>query len=367
MRTNNYLSTVVLGLIAACLTSCGNYYRITSRIHSDGSMYREVFALGDSTFMAGNMNHSPFFFSIDSGWKLTRLDSTVSFNFWGEQRNLNVKVSRTLAQVGVPCFETVQGKEFMKPLVMPHESLKKQFRWFYTYHTYKAVYEELPYKGPVPLDRYMTKEEQQIWFKGDKQACAGLNGMELNSRLDDIQSSFWQWYNKTQFELCYETINEFVSLQKEKEQFVNTLDTCKETVYNKFFAKMDSEMEEISLEAVCRHFDEQVKTAFFMALYQDNKAKMEATLEEKSKTIQLFDYTIWFEVFMPGKVLAVNEAGIVQKSDAIVWKVDAFRLLSGEYVLRAESRTVNYWAFAISILTAILVGIGCWKLSKRRS
>lgn len=367
MKTNKYLLTTVLVLIVVSLTSCGNYYRMTSRIHKDGSMYREVFALGDSAFMAGDMSHSPFFFSIDSGWKLTRLDSTVSFNFWGEQLNLNTKVSRTLSQVGAPCFETMQGKEYMKPLVMPQETLKKHFRWFYTYYTYKAVYEELPDKGPVPLDRYMTKEEQQIWFKGDKQACAGLNGMELNSRLDDIQSSFWQWYNRSQFEFCCETINEFVSLQKEKEQFIDTLNACKEAVYKKYFTDKHSEMEDISLEAVCKRFDEQAKTAFFMALYRDNKAKMEAEIEERTKVVQLFDYTIWFEVSMPGNVLAINESGIQQKDDAIVWKVNAFRLLSGEYVLQAESRTVNYWAFAISILLAILVGAGCRKLSRRRS
>lgn len=366
MRTNKFLSTIVLGLVVmCCLASCGNYYRMTSRIHSDGSMDREVFALGDSAFMAGNMSHHPFFFSIDSGWTLTRFDSTLSFNFWGEQRNLNTKVSRTLAQVGAPCFEILPGKEYMKPLVMPHESLEKHFRWFYTYYTYKAVYEELPDKGPVPLDRYMTKEEQQIWFKGDKQACAGLNGMELNNRLDDIQSSFWQWYNRNLFELCCATINEFVFLQKEKEQFIITLDSCKEAVYKKYFTDKDSEMEDISLEAVCKHFDELGKTTFFSALYQTNKVKMGTALEAREKIIQLFDYTIWFEVSMPGKVLIVNEPGIQQKDDAIVWKVDAFRLLSGEYVLQAESRTVNYWTFAVTILLTILVGAGCWKLSSK--
>lgn len=365
MKTNKYLSVIVLGLMVICLTSCGNYYRMTSRIHSDGSMYREVFALGDSAFMAGNRKHTPFFFSIDSGWKLTRLDSTISFSFWGEPGNLNAKVSRTLTQVGAPCFETLPEKEYMKPLVVPHESLEKHFRWFYTYYTYRAVYEELPDKGPVPLDRYMTKEEQQIWFQGDKQACAGLNGMELKSRLDDIQSSFWQWYNRTQFELCCATIHEFASLQNEKELLITTLDSCKETVYKKYFTDKDSEMEDISLEAVCKHFDEQEKTTFFTKLYQTNKAKMKSSLEERGKIIQLFDYTIWFEVSMPGKLLAVDESGIQQQDDAIVWKVNAFRLLSEEYVLRAESRTVNYWTFAVTILLIILVGVGCWKLSSK--
>lgn len=43
----------------------------------------------------------------------------------------------------------------------------------------------------------------------------------------------------------------------------------------------------------------------------------------------------------------------------LVWKVDAYRLLAGEYSLTARSRVPNVWAF---ILTGVLIllGIGFW-------
>lgn len=34
-------------------TSCGGYYRMTSRVNRDGSMVREVYATADSAFMDG--------------------------------------------------------------------------------------------------------------------------------------------------------------------------------------------------------------------------------------------------------------------------------------------------------------------------
>ena len=363
MKTNRYVLAIVLGWIAIGLTSCGNYYRMTSRIHSDGSMYREVYAHGDSAFLKGNRNNSPFFFTISPGWELATLDSAITFNFWGEDQKLNVKVSRTLPGVGNPCFETLKGKGYMKPLVVPKESLEKHFKWFYTYYTYKAVYEELPDKGPVPLDKYMTKEQQLVWFKGDKQAFAGLNGMEMNNRLDDIQSKFWQWYNRSLFEFCYQTLKEFTALQQENNAAESLLSTNKETVYNKFFTNNSSAMEDISLKSVCQYFDEQGNTKLFMTLYKDHTTEMEAMFEKNSKVTDLFNYTIWFEVFLPGSVLTVNESGIQQKNDALVWKVDAFRILSGEYVLEAESRTVNYWAFIVTILLILLAGVVCRKLA----
>lgn len=37
----------------------------------------------------------------------------------------------------------------------------------------------------------MNKEEQRIWFRGDQEALIGLNGIEQNNRLDDIEAKFW--------------------------------------------------------------------------------------------------------------------------------------------------------------------------------
>ena len=42
MKTNYFLITMLLLL---SMTSCSTYYRMTSRVERDGSMYREIYAL----------------------------------------------------------------------------------------------------------------------------------------------------------------------------------------------------------------------------------------------------------------------------------------------------------------------------------
>ena len=200
MRTYKWMAAIVLLL---SMTSCGTYYRMVSKVNSDGSMHREVYAYGDSAFLAGDRTHNPFLFRIDSGWEVSNLDSVVKFNCWGDEDKLNVKVCRTYPTVGSESFSTLDGKEYSIPLVVPVEKLRKSFRWFYTYYQYTATYSKLPDKGPVPLENYMSKEEQRIWFRGDQEALIGLNGIEQNNRLDDIEAKFWKWYNRSQYELSF--------------------------------------------------------------------------------------------------------------------------------------------------------------------
>ena len=91
MKTNYFLITMLLLL---SMTSCSTYYRTTSRVERDGSMYREIYAQGDSAFIAGDKTHNPFLFQPDANWQLVNLDSTIKFNFWGEEEKLNVKADR---------------------------------------------------------------------------------------------------------------------------------------------------------------------------------------------------------------------------------------------------------------------------------
>lgn len=75
-------------------------------------------------------------------------------------------------------------------MAIPMERVKKSFRWFYTYYIYTATYKELQDKGPVPLDNYLNKEEQMIWLQGNDDAFRGMNGIEMNDKLDKLEAKF---------------------------------------------------------------------------------------------------------------------------------------------------------------------------------
>ena len=361
MKTNHSIATLLL-LLSLGMTSCSTYYRMTSRIDTNGSMHREVYARGDSAFIAGNKTHNPFLFQLDTDWQIVNLDSTLKFNFWGEEEKLNVKACRNIPLINGEYFSISNGKEQMSSLAIPTEQLKKRFKWFYTYYIYTATYKELPDKGPVPLDKYLNKEEQIIWFRGDNAAFSGMNGIEQNDKLDKLEAKFGEWYNRSQYEVIWEVIRQFTS-QKGDTVYVNRLNELKETVYTTHLSGKDS-CGDAGIDDVCALFDKVGQTNYYLELYKAHAKAMDNMCEQKIKIAEVFYHAIQFELTMPGTLLSSNAS--LSTNNIMVWKIDGLRLLTGNYVLTAESRVINYWAFGLTLLI-ILATLGIFiKLYRNR-
>lgn len=360
MKTNHLLTAAVLLLST---TSCNTYHRMTSQIEKDGSMYREIYAQGDSAFRAGDRTHNPFLFQIDADWQVENLDSTIQFNFWGNNEKLNVKVSRKIPVIDGEYFSVSKEQEYARPLAVPHEQVKKNFRWFYTYYIYTATYHEFPDKGPVPLSKYLNKEEQAIWFRGDNAAYNGLNGIELNDNLDNLETKFGEWCQRSMYEISWEVIRHFTS-EKGDTAYIRHLDELKEAVYNKYLAKQNS-WEDADAEQVCNFFDKMCGRDYFSKLYKTNQDAIDAMGEEKLQVANLFYHALQSEVTMPGKIISTN-AKTLKEGNTAIWKIDGFRILADDYVLRAESRIVNYWAFGITLLIVLAI-FGVFVTLYRRS
>lgn len=353
----NYFIIAMLLLLS--VTSCSTYYRMSSRIEKDGSMYREIYAQGDSAFLAGDKTHNPFLFQPDANWQLVNLDSTIKFNFWGEEEKLNVKACQKISVTDGEYFTVAKSKEHLNSMAIPMEQLKKKFRWFYTYYIYTATYKELQDKGPVPLSDYLNKEEQIIWFHGNDDAFRGMNGIEINDKLDKLEAKFGEWYNRSIYEINWEVIHHFVSQQKDT-ACLHRLEELKDAVYQKYSSEKGYSLEDADLEEVCSLFDKVCSTKYFSDLYNTNKEMMETLCEEKINIAEAFYHAIQFELTMPGRLLTSNAK--VQKDSLMIWKIDGFRLLADDYVLTAESRVINYWAFGITLFIILLILGLCIKL-----
>lgn len=353
----------VLAVLLFLFTSCGSHYRMISRVNRDGSMFREIYASGDSAFMGGDNKRQPFLFRIDSGWELTKLNPAIPVNFWGEELLMNVKVSRELSAVGAECFQTLEGKEFMRPLVVPKETLQKRFRWFFTYYTFEATYKELPDKGPVPLSRYLSAEEQQLWFRGERNVFEGWNGIEMKNTLDDLDSKFWKWFARSQYEISWEILCHFESLQQCDTSYLHRLKEYREDVFRNISNLDISYSDKGTPESVCNFFDEYCKTKHYSELYKANREGIDALFQKKCQMTDLAGYVMRYELSMPGQLLSTNAPAQIE--GLLAWRVDVMRLLSGNYVLTAESRTPNYWAFGITLLLILFAVWGFWKIRRR--
>lgn len=349
MKTRFLIAAIML----SCLTvSCDTHYRMISKIANDGSMYREVYTHTDSVCEAKDGTHNPFLFQTSPDWQTVVTDSGIVVDFGGVRKKLNVKAFRQIPSINGQYFSVSKSKDFMHPLAVPQEKLKKSFKWFYTYYTYTATYKELPDKGPVPLDNYLNEAEQTVWFRGDNAFYNNLSGMELNERLDDIEAKFTAWYKRSLYEISCEAIHHFVLTQGDT-VYTHRWEELKE-LGNEKYLKETEELVNGTPETICGFFDEICRTKYFSKLYKTKGEAIDVMCEKKAYMADIFYHNIRFELIMPGHLISSN-AGRMQQ-DTAVWNVDAFRLLAGDYILTAESRTINYWAFGVTLLIMLAIG-----------
>ena len=211
-------------------------------------------------------------------------------------------------------------------------------------------------------DKYLNKEEQIIWFRGDNAAFSGMNGIEQNDKLDKLEAKFGEWYNRSQYEVICEVIRQFTS-QKGDTVYANRLNELKETVYTNHLSGKDS-CGDAGIDDVCALFDKVGQTNYYSELYKAHAKAMDNMCEQKIKIAEVFYHAIQFELTMPGTLLSSNAS--LSTNNIMVWKIDGLRLLTGNYVLTAESRVINYWAFGLTLLI-ILATLGIFiKLYRNR-
>jgi hypothetical protein len=334
--------------------SCTTHYRMTTTIHPDGSCLREIYAQGDSAFLAGNQSTNPYLFQLDSVWQISPLEVENGNDYFPNK--YNVKIGKTFHAFN-EISSGLQFDEDFRPIVAPVESFQKHFQWFYTYYSFKTVYPNISTKIPVPIDQYLNKSEQKLWFQGDFSACAGMNGMELKDGMDDIETQFWRWYAQNIYETHFEAICDFEK-QSGSSQYFSQMQTVKDTIFQSLL-KNNSNWLENPVEAadIYRELDKCFKTEYFSGLYKNNREQIDSLIEKKEEylknlTEKLFDKEIDYELIIPGKLLYTNAP--VNRQDTLIWKVNALRFTADDYELIAKSRSVHPWAFVFTFLLLAL-------------
>ena len=218
----------------------------------------------------------------------------------------------------------------------------------------KDGYPELADKGPVPLKNYLNESEQKLWFQGDDTAYRGMNGLEMKELLDRLEKKFYDWYNRSLYELSFEVIRPFIA-EIDRGKYMSRLDEVKDSLYLGYQPKDDDP--DPDPELICQLLDTHYHTDCFSLLYKEKQQEVDKRFVEETRPIELFGAVIQYELKMPGQMISANTT--FRDREYLVWKVDAYRLLAGEYSLTARSRVPNVWAF---ILTGVLIllGIGFW-------
>jgi len=347
MRTKKVIISILAILLATSCEMHQRMVRMVTTLEHNGKVHREIYAYEAEV---SNLDSAkfPFLFHRTPDWKITSFDTAVKFNFFGENVEFSRKISKSANSIEQYSLE-IQYDEEYRSFAQPEEFLAKHFRWFYTYYSFQTVYKKLQYEIPVPIDKYLTKEEQLLWTQGDINKYKTMNGSEINDYLLDISNKFLEWYGRNRFEISFEIVK--------KRTTGYNLDSIKEKIYP------NSKEAQIDPQTVCTVLDSLYKTIYFSELYKTNKEALDKEFETETAVLNLVGTTIRYELVIPDRLIK-TDAPIIN-SDTLIWKVDGMRLLFDDYTLTAEYRTPNTWTFVISGLI-VLTAIACLILRKWR-
>lgn len=375
----------LLFLIAAvcALTACVEPDDMLTVIKPDGSCYKEFNSTVGSDFMLGKNPSEQKYFPIvvDSTWEVAwKLeDSTlVSTDFPIKQATMDSIIAHMPMEMNQktkkferkkPVFDVQLKRSYSSVEEMgrlfrlnpTHEwskmnvsyKLEKKFRWFYTYYRYTETYPKIVTKFKIPIDSFMTKDEATYWFTGEPNIFPGMNGIEVREAIGSLEDKYNLWFAKNLWNNEFDVLLANYDRMRNPPVAPDSLARSKDDIFN---SKIKDD-KEFKMEKILNDY---FKTEAFSIYWENSESplkKFEKQFEEE-EFLAFFTKAFNYKLCMPGKVLP--KENIVANGDTLNWKLTAYRMIYSDYVIEAESRRANVWAFVASGLIVVLAVGSFW-------
>ena len=327
-----YLLVVILFM--TIINSCTTYYYVCTDVAKSLDVDRTVYTA------SADGSSVDFPFATSGHWSVTKLLEPYEVDFY----DAKVKMTHGASSSGRIGDVSLAGKDTYNPLLRPSERLEKRFRWFYTYYDYNAEFKGLKDRLPIPFDGYFTDAQLELFFRGANPP-EGWNGVEMYCLLDDINQNFAKWHSDATYCVMCDIFKPYFTNQQMVE-----LDTLK----CRFMSGMERE---VMFAMKPDEFEERLATLFpgsgFGNIYEDNSEAIDHAYEKETEIIECFEAAFKYTVDLPGKYVSGNAVDFVD--DCPTWKIDSYRLMTGNLKLFATSRQINVWAFLVTFAAIVLL------------
>ena len=292
---------------------------IETKISPDGSCERVITIPRDSV----SIPHSAFPIPVDPSW-------TTEWKKTGKDS---------------PKYEYIARKHFATPEQLSSEystrpdtsllkirvDVKKRFEWFYTYIKYEEIYDlDNPFHK-IPISDFLSEEEIDSYRRG-------VDDDSIKARVD-------KWFMRNIFEDYFADAVKSLEKKNDPSLPASLLIEKKELLYN--VTMNDSGPQNV--DDLLRILEKIMNTKAVNSL-RDEFDKLWQDTEAKLSRLSDADGSYTNSVELPGLILDTNSDKI--EGSRISWKFASDQLRIGEYMMKAESRVTNVWAF---IITGILV------------
>lgn len=346
-------------------------------INPNGSCYREFSEAPDSMFLMGDKSekHNPFPVFIDSTWQISwtfgdskprtdfplskaTFDSISKNKSQQSKENIVVRIRRNYQSVEEldSLFRLKNANDWGK--VKVKHSLDKKFRWFYTYYTYKETYKKIKLDFDIPVEKYMTKEEAQFWFTGKPEILKGMNGLEIREYVGKIEDNYNKWVIRNLWNEEFKVVLKNYDSLAQKPVTKEELRTLNDSIYN---SKINNSMDFDIIKVLNTYFK---TNAFSMLSAKENCPLKKFEEDTNLEFAFFFSQAINYKLNLPGDIIQANNAVVV--GEVLTWKLTPQRLIPDDYILEAQSRKANVWAFILTgLIVIVALGSFFWKPWKR--
>lgn len=376
MITNkNYIKLFAL-LIPLLVSSCIEYYKVTTSINSDGSLTRTVMVVGDSASIFEGKLKVPkdsLLWDISTRWVHKIKGDSAS------EKKYEYTATRTFRN-------TEELNEFLKPhpdslhLIKTQATYNKKFRWFYTYLYFGETYfKSMPFNH-YEINNFLSDDEYSfIWddeftYSPEHDSLVHYRNLEQMPKLskadslrgeeleNEILNRFSEWYLKNIYEEYYSiTLNELSGkytvkhklLKENKEILFKQINTM-----NYFLAETDERDDPINV------------ISEFIGMNADSIKLLNPDIYNNFYTnLQVAEdfmdnHTIKNYIDIPGKLIKTNADSI--SASSAYWNYNNMRNCAKDYTLFAESRIINKWAFILSGLISLVLLVFIFRVYRKK-
>ncbi len=345
MKNKSIISTILT--LFLLLMSCNEYEtRVTNIVHPDGSVTRKVVM---SKKEKDPFEPGKYLVPVDSSWDITYSMSISDKNdtTWTLTAE---KLFSDVDDINAGYDSDTAANSSMKR----HASFDTRYRWFFTVCHFEEKVDRI-LETECPIDTFMTPEELRYFYLPDfirGRLENGKDSITYKNLSEDVEAKFEKclW-----MAVIKQMILDFHTLASQNSKYHLSLEDL-QARENDFYEKLvanegndDYEGDQLIKDVMGEDFYESFQTEIDSA----SDILLEAHLQ---KYEDAKDYDM--EIIMPGKLISSN--GYVETNDTIasnnniVWSLSGDYFFTQDYVMWAESRIINVYAWIISGIVVLL-------------
>ena len=315
---------------------------VTNYVHPDGSITRKIEMRNlENKFLLSNIQ-VPF----DSTWTI---HDSIEINKKGDTTWIKraEKLFRNADEINLCYKNDSSANKGIKRLA----GFKKTFKWFNTEFRFsETIDKELEFGYPV---RDFLNDEELLYFYSPQtfkhEKDIGSDSLKYKALRDSVDFKTENWTAK---DLVSEWIGEFTKLTIGKAGSDMSIQSLKkrEDEFIKIVVASDKKLDSLWTNGILlRQFIGENN-----ALKFKTEADSAVNIVTKKILVDFKEYDV--RIVLPGKIIGSN--GFIDSSQILLWPVKSDYFLTEPYVMWAESKVPNRWAWIVSAVFLVFVITG---------